>query len=149
MKVVKFRGYNSMMGEDQPEYENLPAFRADDKVGSLVMCFELNEEEKKQVAETGLIYLKQITYGTDMAPIVPSLLAKDNIPTLEEINKAKKTIEEKRDQLVKQGTQKNKLRAIHKKIGRNDLCPCGSGKKWKKCHMSGKKTLNKNKLGGK
>ena len=22
----------------------------------------------------------------------------------------------------------------HKKIGRNDPCPCGSGKKWKKCH---------------
>ena len=22
----------------------------------------------------------------------------------------------------------------HKKIGRNDLCPCGSGKKYKKCH---------------
>ena len=21
----------------------------------------------------------------------------------------------------------------HKKIGRNDLCPCGSGKKYKKC----------------
>jgi len=21
-----------------------------------------------------------------------------------------------------------------KKIGRNDPCPCGSGKKWKKCH---------------
>jgi hypothetical protein len=20
------------------------------------------------------------------------------------------------------------------KIGRNDLCPCGSGKKWKRCH---------------
>jgi len=23
-----------------------------------------------------------------------------------------------------------------KKLGRNDPCPCGSGKKWKKCHMS-------------
>jgi hypothetical protein len=22
-----------------------------------------------------------------------------------------------------------------KKIGRNDHCPCGSGKKFKKCHM--------------
>ena len=22
-----------------------------------------------------------------------------------------------------------------KKVGRNDLCPCGSGKKFKKCHM--------------
>ncbi|MCX6706391.1 MAG: SEC-C metal-binding domain-containing protein [Candidatus Woesebacteria bacterium] len=23
-----------------------------------------------------------------------------------------------------------------KKIGRNDPCPCGSGKKYKKCHMN-------------
>lgn len=24
----------------------------------------------------------------------------------------------------------------HKKLGRNDPCPCGSGKKWKKCHIN-------------
>src|ERR1039457_6201227 len=23
------------------------------------------------------------------------------------------------------------------KVGRNDLCPCGSGKKFKKCHLAG------------
>ncbi|MBI5619619.1 SEC-C domain-containing protein [Candidatus Gottesmanbacteria bacterium] len=23
---------------------------------------------------------------------------------------------------------------VTKKLGRNDPCPCGSGKKWKKCH---------------
>jgi len=28
-----------------------------------------------------------------------------------------------------------------KKIGRNDLCPCGSGKKFKKCHMGGENEL--------
>jgi hypothetical protein len=27
------------------------------------------------------------------------------------------------------------LRCLMEKIGRNDLCPCGSGKKFKKCHM--------------
>ena len=39
--------------------------------------------------------------------------------------------------------QKNNLenkqqpnRIITKKIGRNDLCPCGSGKKYKVCHGS-------------
>lgn len=24
---------------------------------------------------------------------------------------------------------------LHSVVGRNDPCPCGSGKKWKKCHM--------------
>ena len=28
---------------------------------------------------------------------------------------------------------------VEQKIGRNDLCPCGSGKKWKKCGMIGAK----------
>ncbi len=23
------------------------------------------------------------------------------------------------------------------KVGRNDPCPCGSGRKWKKCHSTG------------
>lgn len=27
------------------------------------------------------------------------------------------------------------LRRKYNKIGRNDLCICGSGKKWKHCHM--------------
>ena len=25
---------------------------------------------------------------------------------------------------------------MNKKIGRNDLCPCGSGKKYKACHQA-------------
>ena len=32
-----------------------------------------------------------------------------------------------------------------KKIGRNEKCPCGSGKKYKNCHINGRKPLNKNK----
>jgi preprotein translocase subunit SecA len=26
---------------------------------------------------------------------------------------------------------------VEKKVGRNDLCPCGSGKKYKHCHGQG------------
>ncbi len=32
-----------------------------------------------------------------------------------------------------------------KKIGRNEKCPCGSGKKYKNCHMSTRRPLNSNK----
>lgn len=31
-----------------------------------------------------------------------------------------------------------------KKIGRNEKCPCGSGKKYKKCHMHVRQSLNTN-----
>ena len=30
--------------------------------------------------------------------------------------------------------KKDENRIIAKKIGRNDVCPCGSGKKYKVCH---------------
>ena len=32
---------------------------------------------------------------------------------------------------------KQKPIKVDKKVGRNDLCPCGSGKKYKKCHGAG------------
>ncbi len=35
-----------------------------------------------------------------------------------------------------QDTEKNKRRIISKKVGRNEPCPCGSGKKYKLCHGS-------------
>jgi len=37
----------------------------------------------------------------------------------------------------KEESENNKLNEpISKKIGRNDPCPCGSGKKYKQCHGS-------------
>ena len=32
------------------------------------------------------------------------------------------------------GAKLETVRREAPKVGRNDLCPCGSGKKWKKCH---------------
>jgi preprotein translocase subunit SecA len=43
--------------------------------------------------------------------------------------------------LIRQETEfewediRDDLASEEKKIGRNDPCPCGSGKKYKKCHM--------------
>ena len=39
-------------------------------------------------------------------------------------------------QLSTNSTQEQKRQPVHveKKVGRNDPCPCGSGKKYKNCH---------------
>ena len=34
----------------------------------------------------------------------------------------------------KQDTKKDNRKIVSKKIGRNEKCPCGSGKKYKQCH---------------
>ena len=43
--------------------------------------------------------------------------------------------EEKRHELYRKQKASNTIRREGKKIYPNDLCPCGSGKKYKKCHM--------------
>jgi preprotein translocase subunit SecA len=38
--------------------------------------------------------------------------------------------------------KKMRLDVMFRRIGRNDPCPCGSGKKWKRCHGDSKNTGN-------
>lgn len=53
----------------------------------------------------------------------------DNEDTRGVIEKAKERFE------IKNRTYKESLKVKKKKIGRNEPCPCGSGKKYKKCCM--------------
>ena len=145
MKPVKFKQCNSLIGEAQAEYDNIPAYRGDEKNGPLLICFELSEEEKKQVKETGCIWLMQYTYGQPMAPIAPTLLEKDNMPTKKDVEKTATTLDQKKDQLdTLEGKNRCRLRSIHKKTGRNQKCPCGSGKKYNNCHLGANKPPNSN-----
>jgi preprotein translocase subunit SecA len=41
------------------------------------------------------------------------------------------------DQALQEPTSKQPKRRAEEKVGRNDPCPCGSGKKYKKCHGAG------------
>lgn len=36
---------------------------------------------------------------------------------------------------VEMATPPTPKQIIRARVGRNDLCPCGSGKKFKKCHL--------------
>ena len=40
-------------------------------------------------------------------------------------------------QASKAGKQVQTIKRTQPKVGRNDPCPCGSGKKYKKCHGAG------------
>jgi preprotein translocase subunit SecA len=45
-------------------------------------------------------------------------------------------LQERATLLLVAAMQQNRPHVISAKIGRNDQCPCGSGKKYKKCHGS-------------
>ena len=51
----------------------------------------------------------------------------------------RRKIEQER-MIIGRGDSEEKKKPVRreKKVGRNELCPCGSGKKYKKCHGSGK-----------
>jgi len=81
MKAIEFEEQTVKIAEHQDQFQTLPAFQGQDEYGPhLVFCFELDEEEKKQVAETGRIYWKQITGGNSMQPIGMSCLKEHNLP---------------------------------------------------------------------
>jgi preprotein translocase subunit SecA len=48
--------------------------------------------------------------------------------------KKKRELEQARAAGAGDGAATPAQRVTGEKVGRNDLCPCGSGKKYKKCH---------------
>lgn len=79
MTAVEFEEVNIRIAEDQPEYETLPAY-ANTQEGSVTFCFELNKEELDEIAKTGRIYFKQLTFNKPMQPIAMSTQKEDLIP---------------------------------------------------------------------
>lgn len=69
MKPVQFNECNAIFGKDQPPYEPLPAFLIPDGRAEVITCWELSEEEKAKIQETGQIWLTLQTFGRPLQPI--------------------------------------------------------------------------------
>lgn len=67
MKPVKFPEVNATFGEGQPQYKPLPVLLFPD--GQAISCWQLSEEEKARVAETGQIWLSQLTFNRPLQPV--------------------------------------------------------------------------------
>jgi len=79
MKPIKFKESNICIGENQPDYLPLPAFLDNEDVHvPMTMCFELSDEEKRQVAETGQIWITILTFGSPFHPIMDSVIKPEN-----------------------------------------------------------------------
>lgn len=75
MKAIEFPEVNVRIAEKQEEYETLPVHvDMSDNRTKTTMCFELDEEERKQVAETGRIWVQMLTFGYSFHPISMSFL---------------------------------------------------------------------------
>lgn len=68
MKAKKFKEANVVYGENQPQYLPLPAHKTEE--GQAIFCFELDEEERKQIAETGELWVSLLTFNQPLQPIL-------------------------------------------------------------------------------
>jgi uncharacterized protein YecA (UPF0149 family) len=89
-------------------------------------------KEAPDILSTLLVFLEtegHIKNGMQLSNVV-----KDNKSSfLKLIPKTKKTSSKKKIISTKQKKKSTKKAMLESKIGRNDPCPCGSGKKYKKC----------------
>lgn len=75
MKAIEFPEVNVRIAEDQPQYETLPVYiDTEDPTTPTTMCIELDKEERKQVAETGRIWITTLTFMQQFHPIKMSFL---------------------------------------------------------------------------
>ena len=88
MKPVKFKEVNVYIGRGQEEYVEIPAvINRDTPTTPITMCFELSEEEKEQIAKTGKIWLRVLTFGQSFHPISTSLVRPEDCTDPDELLK--------------------------------------------------------------
>ena len=72
MLAKTFPEKNILIAKNQPEYIPLPAFASPQ--GDMTCCFELNEHEMKEALKDGMIFIRRLTFGNRLQPMVKSLL---------------------------------------------------------------------------
>lgn len=82
MKPVIFPEANALYGEGQPQYKPLPVLLFPD--GQIISCWQLSEEEKARVAETGQIWLSQLTFNNPLQPVFMTVEKADLVRPAEE-----------------------------------------------------------------
>ncbi len=71
--------------------------------------------------------------GFDMFDAMVASICEDTVRTLFTIQVKRSENAPKREQVLKESAPKAVTRKVTDKVGPNDPCPCGSGKKYKKC----------------
>ncbi|PKP11977.1 MAG: hypothetical protein CVU09_00315 [Bacteroidetes bacterium HGW-Bacteroidetes-4] len=72
MKAIEFPQVNVRIAENQPEYETLPALVSSEPEGRITTCFQLSDEELKEIALTGKLWHLQLAFHQPMQPIALS-----------------------------------------------------------------------------
>jgi len=102
-----------------------------------IEAYELFEQLMNEVGEdTGTFLAQGRLAFREGSAVQEARQAKSDFSKMS-TNKQEKTAAQRAGMRAGQGRQKvETVRRSEKKVGRNDPCPCGSGKKYKQCHGS-------------
>jgi len=81
MKPVRFDEVNITFAKDQPPYIPLPAYKAYDREGRVISCWQLSLRERFRLLLTGRLWLHQLTFNDPLQPQRPST-EKPHMPRL-------------------------------------------------------------------
>lgn len=71
MKPIKFKQVNCIIGEGQPQYLPLPAYREYDATGMVISCWKLSFIDRIIVVFTGKIWWGVLTFNQGLQPQMP------------------------------------------------------------------------------
>lgn len=69
MKPKKFKGSNITFAENQPEYQPLPAFRANSPLGEVVTCWQPTFMERLHILFKGEVWVSMLTFNQPITPL--------------------------------------------------------------------------------
>ena len=80
MTPKQFPEANTVFAKDQPEYQPIPAFKAESPQGEVVTCWKLSFRERLRILFKGEIWLCLMTFNK---PLTPSFMTTEKSEILE------------------------------------------------------------------
>ena len=77
MKPIKFKDQNTIVAEDQPPYQALPALKIDSPEGEVISCWKLTFIERLRVLFLRRIWMLLMSFNNDLTPSYLSTKKKD------------------------------------------------------------------------
>ena len=68
MKPIKFPEQNVVFAEDQPQYQNLPAFQEEGGNGNVISCWEFTFRERVKILFGANFWVSLMMFGKPLTP---------------------------------------------------------------------------------
>jgi preprotein translocase subunit SecA len=116
------------MTDDKKDFPDLP------ELPELPGMHDIPEDSPEYLAK-----LEESVNAIPEPPPEPKIAPLPFVPEAKIVEKMQSLIQQKKDEAAERerlaSMPKQPYRRDEPRVGRNDPCPCGSGKKYKKCHM--------------